>query len=149
MKELKKQKQKSLLYASDLSDFRLEKMTASFPSAERTRRVKKEFEKEIRSCFIKNLTLLFGKEIPKDERKGLYFLKASAEQGNIYAAAILENRAELQKAIAVSSVIRIFAYIANLFEKKQRKDKGRNRMILERKKRRKIQDKKMAQGLRE
>ena len=63
MKELKKQKQKSLLYASDLSDFRLEKMTASFPSAERTRRVKKEFEKEIRSCFIKNLTLLFGKEI--------------------------------------------------------------------------------------
>ncbi len=92
---------------------------------------------------------LFGKEIPKDERKGLYFLKASAEQGNIYAAAILENRAELQKAIAVSSVIRIFAYLANLFEEKQRKDKGRNRMILERKQRRKIQDKKMAQGLRE
>ena len=92
--------------------------------------------------------LLFGKEIPKDERKGLYFLKASAEQGNIYAAAIIENKAELQKAIAVSSVIRIFAYIANLFEEKQRKDKGRNRMILERKQRRKIQDKKMAQGLR-
>lgn len=93
--------------------------------------------------------LLFGKEIPKDERKGLYFLKASAEQGNIYAATILENREELQKAIAVSSVIRIFAYIANLFEEKQRKNKGRNRMILERKQRRKIQDKKMAQGLRE
>lgn len=93
--------------------------------------------------------LLFGKEIPKDERKGIYFLKSSAEQGNIYAAAILENREELQKAIAVSSVIRIFAYIANLFEEKQRKDKGKNRMILERKQRRKIQDKKMAQGLRE
>lgn len=93
--------------------------------------------------------LLFGKEIPKDERKGLYFLKASAEQGNIYAATILENREELQKTIAVSSVIRIFAYIANLFEEKQRKDKGRNKMILERKQRRKIQDKKMAQGLRE
>lgn len=92
--------------------------------------------------------LLFGKEIPKDERKGLYFLKASAEQGNIYAATILENREELQKTIAVSSVIRIFAYIANLFEEKQRKDKGRNKMILERKQRRKIQDKKMAQGLR-
>ncbi len=93
--------------------------------------------------------LLFGKEIPKDERKGLYFLKASAEQGNLYAAAILENREELQKAIAVSSVIRIFAYIANFFEEKQRKDKDRNRIILERKQRRKIQDKKMAQGLRE
>lgn len=93
--------------------------------------------------------LLFGKEIPKDERKGLYFLKASADQGNIYAAAIIENREELQKAIAVSSVIRIFAYIANLFEEKQRKDNGRNRMILEHKHRRKIQDKKMAQGLRE
>lgn len=93
--------------------------------------------------------LLFGKEIPKDERKGLYFLKASAEQGNIYAAVILENREELQRAIAVSSVIRIFAYIANLFEEKQRKDKGRNRIILERKQRRRIQDKKMAQGLRE
>ena len=93
--------------------------------------------------------LLFGKEIPKDERKGLYFLTASAEQGNIYAAVILENREELQKAIAVSSIIRIFAYFANLFEEKQRKDKGRNRMILERKQRRKIHDKKMAQGLRE
>lgn len=92
--------------------------------------------------------LLFGKEIPKNEKEGLYFLKLSAKQGNIYAMTILENCEGLQKAIAVSSVIRIFAYITNLFEEKQRKDKGGNRMIFNKKQRRKFQDKKMSQGLR-
>jgi hypothetical protein len=63
MKVLENHKKSGLLYASDLSDFYLAEMTVSFSSAERTRRVKKEFERDVRAGFIKNLALLYEKEI--------------------------------------------------------------------------------------
>lgn len=92
--------------------------------------------------------LLFGNEIPKNEKEGLYFLKLSAKQGNIYASAILQNRDDYMRMLAVTSLIRLIGYACNLFYRKLDDDKQKSNMRMGRKKKRKFMDKKMAIGFR-
>ncbi|MCD7871794.1 MAG: hypothetical protein LUG21_00455, partial [Clostridiales bacterium] len=94
-------------------------------------------------------TLLFGKEVPKDERKGLYFLKASAEQGNIYAVAILENRDDYMRMLAVNSLIRLIGHAFNLFYRKLDDDKQKSNMRIGKKKIRKLMNRKMSMRFRD
>lgn len=92
--------------------------------------------------------LLFGIDIQKDEEKGTQLLQSAAEQGNEYAAKILQNREDYLKYLAAMSAIRLFGYMGNLFGKKFNTDKTKTGFRIDKKQRRQIEEKKMAQGLR-
>ena len=92
--------------------------------------------------------LLFGIDIPKDEEKGVELLQSAAEQGNEYAAKILQNREDYLKCLAAMSAMRLFGYMGNLFGKKFNTDKSKTGFRIDKKQRRQIEEKKMAQGLR-
>lgn len=92
--------------------------------------------------------LLFGIDISKDEEKGIELLQSAAEQGNEYATVILQNRENYLKYLAAMSAMRLFGYMGNLFGKKFNTDKSKTRFRIDKKQRRQIEEKKMAQGLR-
>lgn len=92
--------------------------------------------------------LLFGIDISKDEEKGIELLQSAAEQGNEYAAKILQNREDYLKYLAAMSAMRLFGYMGNLFGKKFNTDKLKTGFRIDKKQRRQIEEKKMAQGLR-
>lgn len=92
--------------------------------------------------------LLFGIDISKDEEKGIELLQSAAEQGNEYAAVILQNRENYLKYSATMSAMRLFGYMGNLFSKKFNTDKSKTGFRIDKKQRRQIEEKKMAQGLR-
>lgn len=92
--------------------------------------------------------LLFGIDIPEDEEKGIELLQSAAEQGNIYVAAILQNRENYLKYTMTISTMRLFGYMSNLFSKKFNADKSKTGFKIDRKQYAQIQEKKIAQGLR-
>ena len=92
--------------------------------------------------------LLFGIDISKDEEKGIELLQSVAEQGNEYAAVILQNRENYLKYVAAMSAVRLFGYMGNLFGKKFNTGKSKTGFRIDKKQRRQIEEKKMAQGLR-
>lgn len=92
--------------------------------------------------------LLFGIDIQKNEEKGIELLQSAAEQGNEYAAKILQNKEDYLKYLAAMSALRLFGYIGNLFGKKFNTDKSKTGFRIDKKQRRQIEEKKMAQGLR-
>lgn len=91
--------------------------------------------------------LLFGIDIQKDEEKGTQLLQSAAEQGNEYAAKILQNREDYLKYLVAISAMRLFGYMGNLFGKKFNTDKSKTGFRIDKKQRRQIEEKKMAQGL--
>lgn len=92
--------------------------------------------------------LLFGIDIQKNEEKGIELLQSAAEQGNEYAVKILQNRDNYLKYLAAMSAMRLFGYMGNLFGKKFNTDKSKTGFRIDKKQRRQIEEKKMAQGLR-
>ncbi len=91
--------------------------------------------------------LLFGIDIPKDEAKGIELLESAAEQGNEYVAVILQNREDYLKYSMAMSTMRLFGYMGNLFSRKFNTDKSKTGFRIDKKQRRQIEEKKMAQGL--
>ena len=88
--------------------------------------------------------LLYGQRIDQDVERGLEMLNASAAQGNEYAARIVNNYG--RKPVGLAS-IRLLASLTNLFrENIEREQKNVN--LIDRKLRRKIEEKKQAQGIR-
>lgn len=88
--------------------------------------------------------LLYGQRIDQDIDRGMELLKASAAQGNEYAARIVNNYG--RKPVGLAS-IRLLASLTNLFrENIERDQKAVN--LIDRKLRRKIEEKKQAQGIR-
>lgn len=92
--------------------------------------------------------LLFGIDISKNEQEGIELLQSAAEQGNEYAAVILQNRENYLKYLATMSAMRLFKYMGNLFSKKFNTDKSKTGFRIDKKQRRQIEEKKIAQGLR-
>lgn len=91
--------------------------------------------------------LLFGIDISKNEQEGIELLQSAAEQGNEYAALILQNRKNYLKYSMAMSAMRLFGYMGNLFSKKFNTDKSKTGFRIDKKQRRQIEEKKMAQGL--
>ena len=88
--------------------------------------------------------LLYGQRIDQDIDRGLELLKASAAQGNEYAARIVNNYG--RKPVGLAS-IRLLASLTNMFRENIERDQKTVNLI-DRKLRRKIEEKKQAQGLR-
>lgn len=88
---------------------------------------------------------LCGHDVPRDKEKALPFLQASAAQGNLYAQFLLEHLDSFRDPSAFLAATRLLHRLENLFREDVRKAGGAAYHI-DRKRRRKLAEKKQAQG---
>ena len=91
-------------------------------------------------------TYLFGKDAPQDIEKGKWYLQASAEQGNEYAQYLLDHWAEWQNARFLMSTTKLLRQLEQLFQEQQPRERGLHGCIIDRKRLRKLREKKIALG---
>lgn len=93
--------------------------------------------------------LLFGKEVKQDREAGIELLTAAAEQGNVYAARLLQSyySGRLRGPSVGMASLRLLSQLARMFEDRLKKEDGQ-RAAIDRKLRRKIEEKKQLHGLR-
>ena len=91
----------------------------------------------------------YGTEVERDEPKGMAYLKEAAEQGNIYAAEMLERiRSEWERRTKMGAVNLLFSF-SGIIRGRLDERMQLYRSETDRKLKRKIQEKKQAQGLRQ
>lgn len=90
---------------------------------------------------------LFGNDIPKDTETALEYLKSAAANGNEYAQALLMQRELFQKQSINLAIGRLFAYLVKTLQEKTEADLDVKIARTDKKLRRKIAEKKQAQGL--
>ena len=90
---------------------------------------------------------LFGNDIPKDTETALECLKSAAASGNEYAQALLMQRELFQKQSINLAIGRLFAYLVKALQEKTEAEFDVKIARTDRKLRRKIAEKKQAQGL--
>lgn len=90
---------------------------------------------------------LFGKDIPKDTEAALEYLKSAAAYGNEYAQALLAQRESFQKQSINLAIGRLFAYLVKTLQEKTEAEFDVKIARMDRKLRRRIAEKKQAQGL--
>lgn len=93
--------------------------------------------------------LLFGKDAEQDIQNGITLLTASAEQGNPYAARLLQSyySGRLRNPSVGMASFRLLAQLARMFENRLRKNEDGQRMQIDQKLRRQIEEKKQLHGL--
>ena len=90
-----------------------------------------------------------GEDVPRDEETGMAYLKASAAHGNEYAEKLLESIRENRNYFAAVAAARLFQSVLRLFINWP-EDESRSRLDrTDKKLRRKIDEKKQAQGLKQ
>ena len=90
---------------------------------------------------------LFGNDIPKDAETALEYLKSAVASGNEYAQALLMQRELFQKQSINLDIGRLFAYLVKALQEKTEAELDAKIARTDRKLRRKIAEKKQAQGL--
>ena len=90
---------------------------------------------------------LFGNDIPKDTETALEYLKSAAASGNEYAQALLLQRELFQKQSINLAIGRLFAYLVKALQEKTEAEFDVKIARADRKLRRRIAEKKQAQGL--
>lgn len=91
---------------------------------------------------------LCGRDVPRDREKAIPLLEAAADQGNIYAQFLLEHLDSFQDPSVFLSATRLLHQLTRVFQEEERRE-GARRMNVDRKLRRKIREKKVAQGHKE
>ena len=89
---------------------------------------------------------LCGQDIPRDRERAVSYLQASAEQGNIYAAFLLEHMNDIQDPSVSLAATRLLHRLEKLFREDIRRTAGEGSMHIDRKRRRRLAEKKQAQG---
>lgn len=84
-------------------------------------------------------------DVPRDKEKSLYWLGLAAAQGNVYAQFLIENINNPRNPSVLLATTRLFRQLENLFREDYRRSAGATEHI-DRKRRRKLQEKKQAQG---
>ena len=85
--------------------------------------------------------------MPRDKEKAVLFLEASAAQGNIYARFLLENLDSFRNPDLILAATRLMHHLSRIFQEDYRKASGGSGMgHIDRRRRRKLQEKRMAQG---
>ena len=83
----------------------------------------------------------------RDKEKAVLFLEASAAQGNIYAQFLLENLDSFRDPDLILAATRLMHHLSRIFQEDYRKASGGSGMgHIDRRRRRKLQEKQMAQG---
>ena len=90
---------------------------------------------------------LFGNDAPKDTETALAYLKSAAANGNKYAQALLMQRELFQKQSINLAIGRLFAYLVKTLQEKTEAEFDVKIARTDRKLRRRIAEKKQAQGL--
>lgn len=91
---------------------------------------------------------LYGKEVEYDHAKAMAYLTASAEHGNQYAQQLLHSIKSNRNWSATLGLLRLLGQISRIIQNRL-EDKRKNKSSgIDRKLRRKIEEKKQAQGLR-
>lgn len=89
---------------------------------------------------------LCGDDVPRDKEKAVFYLQASAAQGNIYAQFFLDHLDLFHHPSAFLAATRLLRHLETLFQEDYRKSTGGIAYHIDRKRRRKLAEKKLAQG---
>ena len=89
---------------------------------------------------------LCGKDIPRDREKAAVYLQAAAEQGNIYAAFLLEHMDSFRNPDLFLAATRLMHRLEKLFREDVQRAAGGSPFHIDRKRRRRLSEKKQAQG---
>lgn len=89
---------------------------------------------------------LMGRDVPCDREAALRWLSLSAVQGNIYAQFFLDHLDPLQDPSLFLAATRLLHHLSRIFQEEQKKLLGGSGMQVDSKLRRKIREKKIAQG---
>ena len=89
---------------------------------------------------------LCGKDIPRDREKATIYLQAAAEQGNIYAAFLLEHMDSFRNPDLFLAATRLMHRLEKLFREDVQRAAGGSPFHIDRKRRRRLSEKKQAQG---
>lgn len=89
---------------------------------------------------------LCGHDVPHDKEKAIPLLTASAEQGNIYAQFLLDHLDSFHDPSVFLAATRLMHRLENLFREDYRKAAGASPFHIDRKRRRRLAEKKQAQG---
>jgi TPR repeat protein len=85
-------------------------------------------------------------DVPRDKEKSLYWLELSAAQGNVYAQYLIDNISSYSNPSVLLAATRLMHRLENLFREDYRRTAGIAAGHIDRKRRRKLQEKKQAQG---
>ena len=88
---------------------------------------------------------LCGREVPRNREKAIPLLEAAVAQGNIYAQFLLDHLDSFQDPSVFLSATRLLHQLTKIFQEEERRE-GAKRIGVDRKMRRKIREKKVAQG---
>ncbi len=83
-------------------------------------------------------------DVPREKEKSLYWLGLAAAQGNVYAQFLIENINNPHTPSVLLATTRLFRHLENLFREDYLRSAGADH--IDRKRRRKLQEKKQAQG---
>lgn len=89
---------------------------------------------------------LQGKDVPHDKEKAVSYLEASAAQGNLYAKFLLEHLDSFRDPSAFLAATRLLHRLESLFREDYRKTTDGTSYSIDRKRRRRLAEKKQAQG---
>jgi len=89
---------------------------------------------------------LCGKDIPRDRERAAVYLQAAAEQGNIYAAFLLEHMDSFRDPDLFLAATRLMHRLEKLFREDVHRAAGGSPFHIDRKRRRRLSEKKQAQG---
>jgi len=89
---------------------------------------------------------LMGKDIPHDREAAVRWLILSAEQGNIYAQFFLDHLDSFRDPSVFLAATRLMHHLSRIFREEQRKLGGGSSMQADSKLRRRLRQKKIAQG---
>lgn len=89
---------------------------------------------------------LMGRDIPRDLEAAVRWFTLSAEQGNVYARYFLDHMDTLSNPFLTLTVTRLLHHLSQIFGDEQKRLSGAPGMQTDSKLRRKIREKKIAQG---
>lgn len=85
-------------------------------------------------------------DVPRDKEKSLYWLSLSAQQGNIYAQFLIDHIGEYRNPSVLLAATRLMHRLENLFREDYYKATGGAAFRIDRKRLRRLREKKLAQG---
>ena len=89
---------------------------------------------------------LCGKDVSRDREKAIVYLQAAAGQGNIYAGFLLEHMDSFRDADLFLAATRLMHRLEKLFREDVHRAAGGSPFHIDRKRRRRLTEKKQAQG---
>ncbi len=96
--------------------------------------------------YVAGKLYLMGRDVPRDREAAIRWLTLSAEQGNIYAQFFLDHLNSLRDPSLFLAATKLLHHLSRIFQEEQRKLPGGTGMQVDSKLRRKLRQKKIAQG---